>query len=58
MTENHKILEDTFEGKLSNQLNCEGCPHNSEKIENFLSIGLNIKEKKSLEEALDCYVAG
>lgn len=22
MTENHKILEDTFEGKLSNQLNC------------------------------------
>ena len=31
-TDKHYILEDTFEGKLSNQLNCEGCPHNSEKV--------------------------
>lgn len=54
----HSILEDTFEGQLSNQLNCEGCPHNSEKIESFLSIGLNIKNKKTLEEALDGYVEG
>lgn len=47
-TDKHYILEDTFEGKLSNQLNCEDCPHNSEKIENFSSIGLNIKNKKTL----------
>jgi len=25
----HDIIENTFEGKLSNQLNCEGCPHKS-----------------------------
>ena len=44
----HDILEKTFEGKLSNQLICEGCPHKSEKIESFMSIGVNLKNKKTL----------
>lgn len=45
----HDIIENTFEGKLSNQLNCEGCPHKSEKEDHFLSIGVNIRGKKTLE---------
>jgi ubiquitin carboxyl-terminal hydrolase 9/24 len=54
----HEIVENSFEGILSNQLNCEGCPHKSEKQENFLSIGINIRGKKCLEEALEGFVEG
>ncbi len=48
----HDIIENTFEGTLSNQLNCEGCPHKSEKEDHYFSIGVNIRGKKTLEEAL------
>ncbi len=58
LTSHHDILEKTFQGQLSNQLNCEGCPHRSEKIEPFMSIGVNLKNKKTLEEALKGYVEG
>lgn len=27
----HDVVANIFEGKLSNQLCCEGCPHSSEK---------------------------
>jgi len=54
----HDIIENTFEGMLSNQLNCEGCPHKSEKEDHFLSMGVNIRGKKTLEEALEGFVEG
>jgi ubiquitin C-terminal hydrolase len=47
-TSHSDILQKTFQGHLSNQLNCEGCPHRSDKIEPFTSIGVNLKNKKTL----------
>lgn len=52
----HDIIENTFQGKLSNQLNCQECPHNSEKEDHFFSLGVNIRGKKTLEEALEGFV--
>ena len=54
----HDILEHSFEGRLSNQLICEECPHRSEKEEAFLSVGVEIRGKSTLEEALEGFVEG
>lgn len=34
------------------------CPHSSERIEHFLSIGLEIKNKKTIYQALDEFIKG
>jgi ubiquitin carboxyl-terminal hydrolase 9/24 len=52
------IITNVFQGELSNQLICEGCPHFSERSEDFLSLGVTIKNKTSLEHALKEFIKG
>jgi ubiquitin C-terminal hydrolase len=56
--EEQRILTASFEGEQSSLLACQSCPFSSEKVEGFLSIRLDIKDKKTLEQALDGYVDG
>lgn len=58
MTKTPQIIDDVFRGTLSNQLVCEGCPHSSEREEQFMSLGVNIKNKPSLDEALKGFIEG
>lgn len=43
---------------MSSQLICKGCPHRSEKDEQFYTISLDIKNKRDILEALQLYVRG
>ena len=52
LTKQQHIISSVFQGELSNQLICEGCPHFSERSEDYLSLGVTIKNKTSLEQAL------
>ena len=56
--ESEKILKDHFLGKLSNELICKGCPHYSEREENYFNLSLQVKNKKSLQESLEAFVQG
>jgi ubiquitin carboxyl-terminal hydrolase 9/24 len=44
------LYKSTFEGVLSNQLICQGCPHSSERDEPFLGLNIEVKNKKHLLE--------
>lgn len=52
------LIKEIFEGCLSNELICKGCPHASEREEPFLSISLQVKNRKSILESLDHFIAG
>jgi len=54
----HKRINNIFEGKFANEFICKGCPHYSEKEEEFLAISLQVKNKSSIEESLDAFVEG
>lgn len=43
---------------MTNELICKGCPHYSEREEPFLTISLQVKNKKSIKESLDAFVQG
>jgi ubiquitin C-terminal hydrolase len=53
-----KLLLDTFGGKFSNQIKCKACGNVSEREEAFYTLTVNIKNKKSLYEALLAFVEG
>lgn len=53
-----KLLQNIWCGKLSSQLICKGCPHRSERDDPFYVISLDIKDKASIQEALELYVKG
>lgn len=57
-TREEKVIADHFAGKFDNQLICKGCPHYSERSEPFLSVSLNVKNKKSVHESLTSFVEG
>lgn len=57
-TNAHNIITNVFQGELCNQIICEGCPHFSERSEEFLSLGVSVKNKPSLELALKEFVKG
>jgi len=52
------LLQNIWCGKMSSQLICKGCPHRSEKDEQFYTISLDIKNKRDILEALQLYVRG
>jgi ubiquitin carboxyl-terminal hydrolase 9/24 len=37
---------------------CKGCPHTYERPEPFLSIGVPVKNKKSVQEGLEAFIQG
>ena len=55
----HKeMINNIFGGEQSNLIVGTDCEHTSERVEPFLSIRLDIKDKSSLEEALHEYIKG
>lgn len=57
-TPQEKLLKDIWCGKMSTQLICKGCPHRSERDEQFYTMSLDIQNKKDILEALQLYVRG
>lgn len=53
-----KLLSQFFGGALSNQIISKDCTHVSEREENFFTLSLDIKNKKSILESLALYVEG
>jgi len=43
-----KTIQSHFGGKFSNEMICQGCPHKYDRLEQFLSISLPVKNKKSI----------
>lgn len=57
-TQEEKLLSQFFGGALSNQIISKDCTHVSEREENFFTLSLDIKNKKSILESLALYVEG
>lgn len=55
---NHNIIKMHFGGLLVTELIGKDCIHRSERYEPFLTISVEVKNKKSLQEGLDSFVAG
>lgn len=57
-TKHEHFLKNTFGGFLTNEFICKDCPHYSEREEPFLSVSLQVKNKKTIEESLANFVEG
>lgn len=53
-----RLLKGLFGGTLVNQVLSYECPHRSEREEPFPMLKVDIKNKSSLEDSLELYVAG
>ena len=53
-----KTIQAHFGGKLANEMICQGCPHQYERPEPFLSLGVPVKNKKSIMEGLNAFIQG
>ena len=53
---NKMLSKDIFGGTLANEILCLECPHKSDKKEEFLSLNLQIKGKKNLQESLKQFI--
>lgn len=54
-TNNSKLIDEVFRGSVSSEVVCKDCPHRYEVKEDFISLGFQIENKKSLIEALNDY---
>lgn len=43
---------------LSNELICKGCPHYSEREEIFHTLGLQVQNKRNIQESLQSFIQG
>ena len=57
-TKQEHFIKEHFGGFVSNELICKGCPHYSEREEPFLTVNLQVKNKKSIEQSLAAFVEG
>jgi len=55
-TANSDLIKSVYGGLSANEIICLDCPHRSEKIEEFLSVSLQIKSKKSIQESLKSFI--
>ena len=55
-TSEEKKINNIFYGSFANQMICIDCPHRSERIEDFTTISVQVKNKHSLEECLDSFI--
>lgn len=53
-----RLLHDIFGGQLSHIITCQECQYSSERIEDFLSISLDVKGKHDIFESLQSYIRG
>jgi ubiquitin C-terminal hydrolase len=54
----HNFINEHFGGVMANEIICRGCPHSSEKEEPFLSISLEVKNKRDIYQSLEALVKG
>jgi ubiquitin carboxyl-terminal hydrolase 9/24 len=52
------FINDHFGGVMANEIICKDCPHSSEKEEPFLSISLEVKNKRQIYQSLEALVKG
>jgi len=57
-TKEEKVMKNLFYGVFANEFICKGCPHYSEREEQFMAIPLQVKNKKSILEGLETFVEG
>lgn len=55
-TKESKIIKTLFEGKFSNQLIWVDCPHRSEREESFVTLNLQVKNKRDVDESLNTLI--
>jgi ubiquitin carboxyl-terminal hydrolase 9/24 len=48
-----KIIKTLFEGSISNQLICIDCPHRSDRDESYVTLNLQVKNKRNIKESLE-----
>ena len=53
-----RLLHDVFGGQISHLITCKKCQKSSERIEDFLSISLDVKGKRNIFESLHSYIRG
>lgn len=51
-------MKNLFYGVFANEFICKGCPHRSENEQPFMAIPLTVKNKHSVMESLETFVAG
>ncbi|KRX04991.1 hypothetical protein PPERSA_06625 [Pseudocohnilembus persalinus] len=56
--QNENFLLKYFGGKLSNEIIGKDCPHRSEREENFVSLQVQVENKKDIYESLKEFVSG
>jgi len=57
-TKQEHFIKQHFGGVVSNELICKGCPHYSEREESFLTVNLQVKNKKNIDQSLAAFVEG
>lgn len=57
-TKHENFIKQHFGGVVSNELICKGCPHYSEREESFLTVNLQVKNKKNIDQSLAAFVEG
>lgn len=55
-TAEEKKIKNIFTGTFNNQMICIDCPHKSERIEEYTTVSLQVKNKHSLQESLDSFI--
>jgi ubiquitin C-terminal hydrolase len=55
-TPQSKTVQTYFGGKFASEMICKGCPHYYERSEAFLSIGVPVKNKRSIQEGLEAFI--
>lgn len=55
-TSGEALLKELFGGTISHQIISRECAHGSEREETFYTLGLEVKNKKTLAESLDLFV--
>ena len=53
-----RLLQDVFGGQLSHLITCQQCKHSSERVEDSLSISLDVKGKANVNDSLKLYIQG
>lgn len=52
-----EVVKNLFQGQFANEFICLDCPHYSQRGEPFLAIGLEVKNKHSVQESLKTFIA-
>lgn len=47
-----KIIKTLFQGTFANQLICIDCPHRSDRDESYVTLNLQVKNKRNIKESL------